>query len=327
VKTIMFSFMKNHQGSVIPSTRIARFIEQRLKCPVYWMNPDIKDQKVDNLIIINGAYAFCKVLDELSHAIINAKRVIWVQNDYTIIPPKAETEATSAFRKAFNQRRLDGKPHITFWTTCENNSRVPGSSYVNWNALTWEPLDEKEAKKRRAKASNDLLYYGSYRHVPKSASMTREKYFDRYLAVKDIPITISSPGRNELPNEQFEKRFPNAKHVGKFQTGLVDELSRHGAGLYIEDVKSHVEFHSPANRFYEMASAGLPIIFQIESVRMLEKAGINVAPWAALTTDKLRSLFEDREKIAKEQLAEFRRVDHRGLLDKQFRAALKKLEA
>jgi hypothetical protein len=324
MKTVMFSFMNNSPGTIIPSTRIARYVQEKLKLPVYWNDPAIKDEKPDVLMIVNGAYAFCKCLEELASTIAAAKRIVWIQNDYTIVPPIANGKAESPFRRAFVDRHRAGRSHLEFWTTCEVFARkTPLSTYVNWNALTWEPRPEAEIKKERAVAKPDLFYYGSYRHASGSAS--RVKYFDRFLSTRKIPVTISSPSHGDNPNPKFVDRFPHATHTGKFKTGLLDELARHGAGLYIEDIMSHREFHSPANRFYEMVSAGLPVIFQIESVRMLEKAGIHVGEWAALTEEKMVQLFNDRDTIGRAQQKAFRKIDHAGALEKQFADAWEKL--
>lgn len=325
MKTALFSFLSNNAGSIIPSTRIARYIQGKLKVPAYWNEPAIADARADVLIIINGAFAFCKVLEELAHAIKNAKRIVWVQNDYTIVPPINNGNAESPFRRAFVERRDKGQPHLEFWTTCDKLARAtPLSSYVNWNALTWEPRTESEIKKSRRAAECDLFYYGSFRNA--SGHSSRVKYFDRYLSTRKIPVVISSPTQGGGPNQKFVERFPHAAHVGKFKSGLYEEIARHGAGLYIEDIMSHREFHSPANRFYEMASVGLPIIFQTESVRMLEKAGIHVGEWTAMTEGKLLALFRDREEIGRAQQRAFRKIDHLGALEKQFSDALTKLK-
>jgi hypothetical protein len=60
------------------------------------------------------------------------------------------------------------------------------------------------------------------------------------------------------------------------------------AGLYIEDERSHSEFHSPANRFYEMLSAHIPIFFDVTTLRMLGQAGIYPHEnWIAATPEEL----------------------------------------
>jgi hypothetical protein len=315
VKAAIFSFMRNNPGTIIPSTRIARHVSEKLDLPIFWMNEAIAEQRdLDLLIIINGAYAFCKVLPQLAEAIRTTKRLVWIQNDYTIIPPKHVGVAESPFRKAFLERRAAGLPDTDFWSTCEPHCRLtPLSRYVNWNALAWEPIPEMVAKQRREKADGDLYYYGSYR-------ASRERYFKRYFGAPAVPTTVSSPSnRRGEPNEKFVKNFPKVTHVPKVETDLIEELSRHGAGLYIEDKDSHATYHSPANRFYEMVSAGLPVIFQTETVAMFQrKAGMDIGDWACMTDSRMQELFEDRENIAVAQREYFHSVPHRDRMDTSF---------
>lgn len=323
----MFSFMENHPGSVIPSQRIARFVAERMRLPVFWDDPKIGEQRLDVLVIVNGAYAFSECLAPLGEAVRNAQRIVWIQNDYTIVPPIADGKATSPFRHAFVERRERGLPHLEFWTTCEKwASRSPLSTYVNWNALTWAPIPVSTMASRRRTAGDDVLYYGSFRHVPDNGRMTRLRYFDRYLGTRRVPVTISSPGRAANPNQKFVDRYPHATHVGKFRGSLVDELSRHGSGLYMEDVASSHEFHSPANRLYEMASAGLPMMFLPESVPMLARASMDVGDWAVSGEAEMAALHARRGEVWRAQNRMMMGVDHTGLMLDQFADALRKLE-
>lgn len=324
---VMFSFLKNHPGSIIPSQRIARLVAERLKLKIYWDEP-IQEKRIDVLFIVNGAYAFSESLQALGEAVLRAGRIVWIQNDYTIIPPINDGKAETPFRRAFVERRERGKSHLEYWTTCEKESRLtPLSSYVNWNALTWAPRNPSWIKAKRREGHKDLLYYGSYRHA--SGHSSREKYFDRYLSIDDksMPISISSPGRGDKPNEKFVTRFPHATHTGKIKGDFHEEIASHGSGLYIEDQRSHREFHSPANRLYEMASVGLPMIFQIESIAMLKKAGMDFSEWMALTSEKVLELHKDRHAIHIDQQHLMRKIDHIGMMGEQFATAIKKLEA
>ena len=269
MKTKIFSFVKCPETSMIASVRIARFVSDTLGIDIV-TDETIADEALDTLIVVNGAYAFCKFLEPLGQAIFSAKRVVWVQNDYTIIPPKPDAKAQSPFRKAFVDRREKGKMDTEYWTTCEDWAKLPGSRYVNWNCLTFRE-DTHQAKKR----GTDLMYYGSFRDG--SGKSSRKVYFDRYFASPRVPVTVSSPDKKFAETYKSE----SVTHVGKIEGSLHEELARHGAGLYIEDRMSHERYHSPANRFYEMLSAGLPMIFQPECGTMLRRAGYNPEPYAA----------------------------------------------
>lgn len=303
----IFSFVKVADDSMIASVRIARFLAETLQLPLCW-DESVADVKLDVLMIVNGAFAFSgsALLEALGRAIVDASRVVWVQNDYTVVPPKDESGAESPFRKAFRTRREQGKPPVDYWSTCEEFSR-PGqrsstghylgsaSRYVNWNCLTVEdrPVCPWEKRERPM----NLVYYGSYRKG-------REIYFDRYFKSCPVGLTISSPSNKFMERYELTRDRRHVEHLKKFASSdLYDELSHYGLGLYIEDKASHKSYHSPANRIYEMLSAGLPIVFQQEASRMLARAGFDTTDYEIWEggPQSLPSLMERREEILLQQ--------------------------
>lgn len=295
VKTAIFSFVRLSENSMVASVRIAYWLQRQLKCEMTWQG-DIADMKPETLIIVNGAYGFSKYLEPLSVAIMAAKNVIWVQNDYTIIPPRTEGEAASPFRRAFVVRKADGKNDTIFWSTCEKWYERKGSHYVNWNQLTFdEDYDLKVIAKRRKTATDTLFYYGSFRDG--SGKSSRVPIFDRYFMSPEANVVVSSPV------DKFAKRYesPRVLHVPAITDNFFPVLGSHGLGLYIEDRKSSEEFHSPANRFYEMLSAGLPMVFMPESGSMMRKAGFNPEPYYVSKARDVTKMMARREEIGKEQ--------------------------
>jgi hypothetical protein len=294
-KTTLFSFVRVSENSMVASVRIARWLQKQIKgAPLVW-EADIGDMTdLDTLIIVNGAYGFSKVLEPLSRAIAGAKNVVWVQNDYTIIPPKTDGDAQSPFRRAFVERKNVGQNDTIFWSTCEKWYSLPGSHYVNWNQLTFdEAYDDKVIAKRRKSSNDALLYYGSYRDG--SGKSSRVPIFDRYFKDPAVRTIISSPV------DKFQNRYPKIEAMGAINSNFFDFLGGCGMGLYIEDRKSSEEFHSPANRFYEMLSAGLPMVFQPECGSMLRKAGFNPEPYFAKNAIEMKRLMANREDVGKEQ--------------------------
>ncbi len=300
MKAAIFSFVKISETSMVASVRIARFIAERYHLPIH-TDENLLGPHLDLLIVVNGAYGFSKHLATLATAVKRARRVVWVQNDFTIIPPKDDSLGVSPFRAAFRERREMGKPHMDFWTTCEDwSSFTPLSRYVNWNALTFdENYDPKVIAKRRKNTSDFLLYYGSYRHA--SGKSSRLRYFDRYFADPQVPTTISSPAK------QFREKYTSSKitHMGVFDLDFFNMLGTAGLGLYIEDRMSHERFHSPANRFYEMLSAGLPMVFQPEAESMMKRAGYDISNYTASSASAVKRLMARREEIGELQRKEW----------------------
>lgn len=291
----IFSFVKISENSMVASVRIARFISNHIGIPIY---TDARiDQELDLLIIVNGAYGFSKHLASLAGAARRARRVVWVQNDYTIIPPKKESQGVSPFRAVWRERDELKLPHMDFWTTCEDWAKfTTNSRYVNWNSLTFdEAYDPVVIGKRRSEENAGLLYYGSYRGGGGKSS--RERYFDRYFADPQTHVVISSPAK------QFREKYTSDKitHLPAITDDFFGTLGRQGLGLYIEDRMSHERFHSPANRFYEMLSAGLPMVFQPEAQSMMRRAGYDIEPYIVSSSSAIKRVMERREEIGKEQ--------------------------
>jgi hypothetical protein len=285
MKAVIFSFIPCVDSSMVASTKVARFLEHELNIPLIWDDHIADHTNLDVLFIVNGAYAFCKALEPLSLAILGAKRIVWIQQDYSIVPPINDGQATSPFRKAFVTRRNLGRSHLDYWTTCDKESKATDvSTYINWNALSMTPKPMPSYA-----TADDVAYYGSYRKG-------REKAFDRYFSLPKCKTTISSPSR------KFAEQFRNGliTHV-PVAPDLLKWLSERGLGLYLEDRKSHNEYHSPPNRFYEMLSAGLPMVFEQEAGMTLRRAGYNPQAWLVGKPLDISRLLDKRDKIRKEQ--------------------------
>jgi hypothetical protein len=312
MEAVVFSFSKPVHGSTVASARIANYLARTIKARQLW-GKDIAEAQADVLFLVNGAFAFCDCLPELAIAIRRFPRVIWVQNDYTIVPPSAESAAQSPFRKAFVERRAAQLPDLEYWTTIDENVRLtPGGEYINWNSLTFEPLPAIQAVQQW-----QLLYYGAFRDK-------RVRYFDRYFKAPTYPVCVSSTSK------KFVERYSQGERI-TFETGISREcfyefLGRSGFGLYLEDAPSHKKYMSPANRFYEMLSAHLPMLFQSESVAMMRKAGYDVQPYVLYSTDELHALQARRDEIAQEQFEQWGLIDHRALLTQAVQQAYARLE-
>jgi hypothetical protein len=287
----IWSFTKPTENSVVASNRIATFLQDTLQLPLYHDGHILDEKRLDVLIMVNGAFAFCAFRDEVAKVIRRTPRIIWVQNDYTIYTPTDSGTAETPFRKAFRTRVQDkGFAPVDRWTTVADLATVtPGSRYVNWNMLTAlpKPLNRGVLGVPPLEA---LFYYGAYRNG-------REEAFDRFFT-KPVAATVVSS-----PSKKFAARYPKIQVVSPIGgEQFYPTLNAHALGLYLEDERSHRQFHSPANRFYEMLSAGLPMVFQAESVAMLrDYANINVSDYVVRGPKGVAAVLPDHERIGTEQ--------------------------
>jgi hypothetical protein len=285
-KAAIFSFISVSETSMVASTKIARYIRDELQLPLIWTEKIGDYTGLDVLVLIAGAYGFCKHLEPLAQAIVSAKRIVFVQNDYTVIAPINDGKAKSPFRKAFVDRRLAGKSHLDFWTTCQKESQSSEYSYyINWNCLSMQKPP------RMSTVTNDVVYYGSFR-------TGRMEFFDNYFMRPKCRMIISSP------SSKFKQRYTSSliTHCGVVDD-LIKWLSERGLGLYLEDKRSTKQFHSPPNRFYEMLSAGLPMAFPTETGPMLSKAGYDTSSFIlrAVGDNTLLNMMDRRDKIKDQQ--------------------------
>jgi len=279
MKIKIFTFVKPSLTATQFSHKIARFVSEQLDVPITH-DDSIASEDLDLLIIVAGGVPFCQHLPALAKAVLRSEHVVYCTNDYaTTKLPSAYNRGRSPYRAAFRLRNKRGLHQPRIWSTIEGND-----DYVNWNALAWQPEFTWSSKN-----PGRLFYYGSWRK-------RRLPSFDLFFKNPKIPTWIANN------SGRFEERYPKCNHVRLPVTGMIQLMSEYGAGLYIEDPKSHAEFHSPACRFYEMLSAGLPIAFHSPCVGMLEEAGYTIPKRHIVSNaNDLRNFMKQRIRIAKEQ--------------------------
>ncbi len=295
MKDGVFCPAKLADDSMLVSVKMTRYIAKVLNLPTY---TDTTVEEVDGtLIYVNGPTPWhTKVTSSLVAAMVKCRNLVYVENDYAISRPRLRSTSDNEFFSVYRRRAEAKRPPAVFWTTVKssrNQRNLHQCCYVNWNALTMRydvarPVDRK---------ANDLLYYGSWRGA-------REDAFRRYLVGAKTPVTIAARPKAAV---QFAGLYgdevpSNVKIIDAVpELGFHAALARHGLGLYIEDTRSHREFHSPANRFYEMLSAGLPMVFQLEAAEMLGQAGFDVTPYVVEDADAVAVAMKTRLKIAARQ--------------------------
>ena len=289
MKACVFSFNPPTLDGSLANARTAQFVADTLGLPLI-CGPEIEEQQnLDVLFMVAGVFMYCRVLPQVAAAIRTAKRIVWIQNDYTIQPPLSDGKAESPFRLAFRERAWKNLPATDFWTTMRKAAdRTPFSAYLNWNCMAYEGISHEQFLKNRAAMYPAVFYYGADR-------AGRQVYFDRYFRGQEAPLVISSFSRS------MGRYDEDATVISAFpRRGFFEGLATYSAGLYLEDKKSHAEFTSPATRFYEMLSVGMAMFFQPEAIPMLHEAGFNVAPYAVAPNGLVGAL-ERAPEVAIEQ--------------------------
>jgi hypothetical protein len=269
VKNVVVHLSKCNPNSTTASVRIAKFLCDQLQAPLVDRPEQVELTGVhDNVFIVNAPSAFCPIIDELVEMCKVAKRLVWVMNDYTIYPP---TQLRNALWDQ-GERRMETWGTVPTlsdqlaarWTY--RNLPKEATHYIDWNALTYAPLDLVMP------AVKGLFYYGAFRVMP-SGRQCRREAFEKYLDTDLYPVRIST---SKKQIEKFEELCPKAAEVVGPTQDLLHTLARHQASLYIEDGASHGMYCSPANRFYEMVSSGCLMLVDKDSVHTLTRAGITI---------------------------------------------------
>lgn len=267
---------------------IAKYLYEHLKIGGLWLD-SFGEEVPDTFIIVNGVPTFSnkELFNTIGDVMGRCRRLIWVQNDYKVKVPKFSVRAESPYRSVVRTRADRGLAPMEVWSTV----MAGGNTYFNMNLLNFAYTF---APKEQRMFSNRVLYYGSMRE-------NRVVYFDRYFIGLGYPLTISGP------NYKFYDRYASKYIVHNVQKEMDVHayVSEFGMGLYLEDTVSHTEYHSPANRFYEMLSVGVPMVFQPESVPQMKFAGFDVTPYVVKDADAVRDMLPHASDIQKRQRAEW----------------------
>lgn len=276
----------------------------KLDCELY--DDRAPDVYHDDVFVVNsmGAFSSNEFRHLLADQVRHCKRMIYVQQDYTIHP-------TSQVQKVLRDER--GESHMfpfekgpVLWTTVPSLMCKPQDSYVNWNALTYEESFDYVGFR-----TPGLVYWGSYRKG-------REKYFGEYFDDVNYQVTL-------LVGKPIFKKFDALNAVRQDPWKSISQLAHYEATVYIEDEKQHGEFHSLANRFYEALSAGLAIFIDKNAVSTFDEEGLYVDPYWVVSSaqDVAHRLPAARQTAARQKAAwsdQFREQ-----LDKDVEEALKRL--
>lgn len=281
---MIFTFTR----SIGTVNRIADFVSKTLGVP-WCSDEEVAESPLDKLIVVAGGAPFAgkTILDAIGHVVSCTPKVVWITNDYNVSLPTAKSKGKSPYRACFRERLETGLPPVQFWSTVEAQADV----YMNWNCLLpsqeiFLPWHERQFRDR-------MIYYGYYRPE-------REAYFERYFRHPAVPTDVSYPfsGKSEA---YFDSLMSIRAKQKTHPDDLIRMLSHYGLGLYLEDNSSHHEFHSPANRFYEMYAAGIPIVFQPEARATMEKGGYRVDQFVAHSDHMLKLMLNEAPEMRRRQ--------------------------
>jgi len=261
--TVVVHMTKVMPNSTVASTRIATFISEQLCCPLLDTTKKICNAKdAETVILVNGPSAFCEegLLDSLAELVATAKTFVWCSNDYTVYPA---TQIRTV---------LDDNPdlRVLSWSATpewpenflarQTYMRIlKDVRYINWNSLTYNPRPIPDS------LQSGLLYWGAYRQ-------RRAKEFERFFETSMFPVKVSCTRAGGKKFEELDSRI-------ELIPPLTAETWPAMTTLYIQDDLSSKFYTSPANRFYEALSAGIPMYFQPESATTFERAGFSIDRW------------------------------------------------
>lgn len=275
-------------GSLQASARLARFLSEELQAPLIddaetmYTFLTAAGHNLGNIgtrditcVMANGPIAFCGFRDEMGgHLLPNVERLVWVQQDYTITMPPHQsysrpTVAETPFRKEFFSI-----PKVSLWSSCQDvlakrqnkwpHTQHQDDEYVDWNALTYAPMG-LGTEQLHSGVINEVFYYGALR-------AGRMQAISRFLGgMKQCACTVSvsNPRANvmqewrtitcDIPNFVHPAKDPDVKYATRNGnrygvSALVPMIARFKHSLYIGDDDSNRNFHSLANRFYEVLS-------------------------------------------------------------------------
>ena len=273
--------------SITTGVGLCRYVAEHYDIP-FIHNKDtaiVYNDTYDVLFVKYGILLFCNYREELFEIYRKAKRIISLEEDYTM-------DADYRFLKL--------NPKYEIISNMPFRAEETGGEYLNWNRLTWEndiPMHDPIVR--------GLGYYGSYRP-------DRSVYFEKYFKDAPYQVSISTFGRNSLKFRDLDRNirmfdpFKNRNKIQAFESVLI-----------VEDVFTHTHYNSPPNRFYECLSRGVPMLFDASTKNTYKEAGYDIDPYIVTSQSDVEYKLKSIEEIRQEQrLVWFR--DYRAEFDKDF---------
>lgn len=283
----------------VASARIAVWLANRYGLDIIDKPDPEKVKDYDLAICVSSASGFAdaELREQIGEICARAKHYIFAQQDFL-------TSQAGQIGKWFDILEKDRHTrHV--WSTIHKTIKNPQDRYINWNRLTFSPVEPQPVSK------TGLYYYGA-------ARKGRLPYLEKYLG-GDLPyeatVSTTKPGTKKFklfaPDINYEEPFKELSHISKFQMSL-----------YLEDDYSHRHYCSPANRWYECLSQRVPMVFDKSCIGTFETAGYSVKDYVVQDKEGVAWALENSEDIREEQWERWG-FDHLLALKEDVDAAIK----
>lgn len=317
MKQAVFHTTRCAEPTTVASARVARYLSEKLNCPLY--DDKVPSEHYERIFVINsmGAFSSAEFRLALADQVKECRQLVYCQQDYTI-HPISQTQKVMRARGWSHDFPFKSGPIL--WTTVPRFLCKPQDSYVNWNCLTYQPL-ENDGERRVG-----IVYWGSFRQ-DRAESFARyfntAAYWKTFLCAPQVYKKFYNSVSDESSKIITVAYRTTMANLGQWKH--IEQLAEYEATLYLEDDKQHGDFHSLANRFYEALSAGLAIFVDHKALTSFEKAGLAVKPeWVVTCAQDVERLLPHSRRIAAEQRELWAKA-FREDLDRQVMEAYRKL--
>ena len=256
-------------------------------------------------------YAGSEILNKARERLAKCEKLVVLMDDYTA-PPASQI---------FNAVR--GKENIMVTTVPEilevkshlrKYNWATKAIYANLNALSWDPRPLI-----RNPPVEGLVYYGMFRDG-------RAEAFETYLGTESSNWYETAVSASRRAMSKFWDINPMIDDFPKSKD-LVGFLQDFEFTIYLEDKFSSENYTSPANRFYECASAGVPLFFDECCLATFEKVGIKISDYLVTgPEDIFNHVCDARDEIAEEQRLLWGGRDYKQEATEAFRAVLNQIQ-
>ena len=285
--------------SIVSSMKIAVWLRDFLKLPlITGRDKELLAEPTDILFIVNSSTTFTtqEFRDYIPSQILKSKIVVYIQNDYLLIP-----------RKFWKEYAAHVKAPFIWWTGDKRRVQTNLDKYMDFNVITYNPISDIQHY------DNKLFYFGSYR-------AGRENDMKEFLNNKNVVISASS----SVQLKKFTANIPKAEVYCDKSESIERQIQHHAASLILVDKSTVRHMMLPPNRFYECLAAGRAMLFHENTIPMFEAAGYySVRDFVVRDWKKIKWCLDHAREIAQAQ-RKWRR-DYQGELKSQIISAMKKL--